>query len=137
MSHHFDDLADPLNPYAAPSASVKVLSPHGEKPELHLFFRWEKLRLIYNAILGLETIAFFVIRSPSQSLPEVIFWLVILAFLANLCFCLGMVLNGYTEWMGLESRVTSWVIFVLGTIFAVLVAFGVLVNFDEFQIDAM
>jgi hypothetical protein len=136
MSRNFDDFTDPMNPYAPPSSSIQQLPRiDSGKPEFLLFFRWEKLRLLYNAILGVESIVSLVAYPPPQPPAEVVFWLVILAGLANLCFCLGPVLDGYAHWIGLRSRVTSMVIFTVGTVFSAFVAYFVLLNFQDLTLD--
>ncbi len=131
MSRNLDNQPDSPNPYAPPSAAIELPPIATNVPELRLFFRWEKLRTFYNTVLVVETQLSFLLYPPPLPWPELVSWLVILAVLANVAFCLGPVLDGYANWLGLGGLVTSLVIFVLGTIVAALLAYETLVNFGD------
>jgi hypothetical protein len=135
MPRDLDDLPNPLNPYSPPASPIQASKGEVSVPEFLLFFRWEKLRLLYNAVLGFETIGTLAFHPSKQPPVEVITWLILLAGLANLCFCLGPVLDGYAHWMGLRSRATSLSIFGLGTLFAMLLAGIALMNLDGPMFD--
>ena len=117
----FDD------PFAPP---VAALGPgHRSRPDdfFDVFWRWEKYRLAYNAILLAETLLGLLGR---QSLlrPDFLALLVLYAAIANVCFCAGPVLNGYAWRLGFRERWVGLGIVVAGTLFAMLMAALVLMT---------
>ncbi len=100
-------------------------TPATRSLDLGLFLTWEKLRVAYNAILGLETIMVLLVDrprdvSPGSLLPS----LVVCLIAANVCFCIGPVLDGFARLIGLRHRVITGVIFVSGTIVSLFLAYG-------------
>lgn len=77
-----------------------------------VFLAWERLRIIYNAVL-----TFLVLSFGAPFLGERAFWRFTLgaAVLANLCFCFGPVAEGYMSWFGADRRAVRGAIFVFGT----------------------
>lgn len=132
MSRDFDD----LNPYASPSAPIK---PPPEEPgptDLSLFLLWEKLRVLYNAILGLVTVVTLLVVPPrSRSLSDLFLSLAFFCFAANVCFCLGPVIDGYARLLGMRHNAVTVVIFSLGTGFAVLLALFAVHSFNMAAFD--
>jgi hypothetical protein len=90
-------------------------------PSVKAIFRaWERLRLVYNAVLALVVVLFL---SPRQAV-EPTFWLFLAcqAVAANLCFFAGPLGEWYVGWLGYRSRATRWVLFGSGLLFAVVLA---------------
>ena len=87
---------------------------------------WEPRRLVYNAVLALIILAYFVVNWPySRSVVsfEGVLFVFVLAVLANICYCavyLGDVfvqVSGFRE-LWLKWR---WVILVVGIAFAAVI----------------
>ncbi len=118
------------NPYQASSLAADATAPRADDATAReVFLAWEKLRLYFNLILLVETLLLGLLAMGLlwPHLPECLFG----ALVANACFCLGPVLEGYAEWIGIERGVTRWVIFIVGTLVAMALTFvsvGVLVD---------
>jgi hypothetical protein len=115
------------NPYTAPSAALVASTTDHEASEFRLFLRWEKLRLLYNGILLTVTLLALV-ASP---IPRIwtaypLISLVVLCLAANVCYCLGPVINGYAYWFGLRNRLVTIFLFSAGTLFSVVLALAAL-----------
>lgn len=80
-----------------------------------VFRRWERLRPLYNGLL-----AVFVALGPAfrhADAPEQVFALVVCLFgavLANLCYMAGPIAEAYLVWLGIESRIVTATLFVVG-----------------------
>jgi hypothetical protein len=88
-------------------------------PSVKAIFRaWERLRLVYNAVLVLVVV---LLLWPGRELQPT-FWLLLVcqAVNANLCFFAGPLTEWYVGWLGYRSRATRWVLFGSGLLFAVL-----------------
>jgi hypothetical protein len=87
-----------------------------------VFYDWERLRLVYNAILlgiVLCSMTFFVVSRPLLWHPHYYaFELLGYAILANVCFCVGPVAEGYLCWFGLDRHRARWIVFLVGTFIA-------------------
>ena len=96
-----------------------------------VFWRWERLRLAYNAIvglLGLVAVAPFVIdrfdpsfrygTAPSGGLVLAV---VLYAAAANTCYFLGPLLECYVRWLGWNSRWLTRILYSLGVLVSVAV----------------
>lgn len=134
--------AEPINPYA-PTVNVD----HDEGWELTgqtldaasvRFIRvgrtvvtWEKLRLLYNLILACVTVVMCGIllfsKSFSFNLAEKLVEISIAGMIiANACFCLGPLIDGYLSWFGWRSPAITWGLFLLGTLISIpLAAFAI------------
>ena len=113
------------NPFSAPSSHVE--SHKSESSEngdslgaiaKRTFLAWEKLRLIYIAVLGVETIAIGLIAHPLMLSPE--YWgsVVMGAVFANACFFIGPIIETYVTWLGYPSKALRIVMFIAGTMFS-------------------
>ena len=78
---------------------------------------WEKLRLVYNAI-GLVPTLILVLGATTSP-----FEIAVCVLVANACYCVGPVLEGYLVWFGIRSRVATAILFLLGTMVMLLLAF--------------
>lgn len=104
-----------LNPYSPPEAQARPEPERAPVPEFFpVFVAWEQLRVLYNILLAFRTlIAAPVIVTtvrPDVLVPN----LILCAVAANLCFCGGVVLNGYAWWLGHRSPVVTGLLFALG-----------------------
>ena len=125
-------LATTENPYQPPeaklvdSAADEILDRYSRIGKLVV--GWEKLRLLYNIILGtfvllLLGIAFQYVRS---SILDIIPRVVLGGIFANLCFCVGPILNGYLAWIGWGHPFIRPTLFVSGTVLTMLLAIFVI-----------
>jgi hypothetical protein len=129
MGHDVELPPDDVNPYAPPSAAQT--GPHEpESSDFAMFLRWERLRLLYNAILGVVTILGML--APHHGLrgniPNQIVGLIPLGLGANVCYCIGPVLEGYAHLIGLRGKVVTGILFGLGTAFAALLAWAAILG---------
>jgi hypothetical protein len=74
-----------------------------------VFFAWEKLRLAYNAILTIVVLG----RIGSVAL-DFVPHLLEAAIMANICFCVGPVAEGYLCWLTLHRRAARYILFLFG-----------------------
>jgi hypothetical protein len=122
------------NPYAAPQG-VGGFSSMGEPlPQDVVDFgaivrRWERMRPWYNAVLVAITLLIVVARFPWR-LADPIFWIVIgiLAVAANACYFAGPLAEGYGRFLRLWNDAFTPLLFLAGTAFAALLAFGAMVT---------
>jgi len=82
--------------------------------------RWEKLRLLYNAVLIPWTVLLIAVlpgggtAGPAEVLVG--------GVVANVCFCLGPVVETYLAWVGANACLARGWLFALGTGFTALAA---------------
>lgn len=87
---------------------------------------WELRRLVYNVVLALIVLTYFVINWPQSraaaSFDGVLF-LFVLAILANVCYCAAYLGDVFVQVSGLRDvwRRWRWVLFVVGTVFAAII----------------
>jgi hypothetical protein len=88
------------NPYTPPAGSASP-KPAPEEPPQHLgaiarpiFLAWEKLRLVYIAVLAFAALGMATLE-PQQVLASLEFWrsVIVGAIAANLCFFAGQSLR--------------------------------------------
>jgi hypothetical protein len=105
---------------STPPASEPI-APLTEETARSVFLAWEKLRIAFNAIL-----AAVVLLSAGSAISEGAFWrfLVWGALGANLCFCLGPVVEGYLSLLGSNRQAARWVVFSLGVMAGCFLTFG-------------
>jgi hypothetical protein len=87
-----------------------------EPPFMEVFFAWEKMRLLYNALMGVLVICIVVKAGFGFSIGV---WIAEGAVLANLCFCIGPIAEGYLCWLGLPHQTTRWVLFCWGCVISI------------------
>jgi len=98
-----------------------------------VFLRWEKLRILYNLIVGAVGVAalvFCVLAStdllarPIDIDTSVVVRLIVGALFygvaANVCYCLGPMLESYVRWLGLRVTYVTQALFITGTVLSVL-----------------
>lgn len=113
-----------VNPYASPASVADTSTTSSDFGEI--FFGWERLRVIFNSVLVSLTL---LCGFPSFADPR--FWSTAMlgAFVTNVCFCVGPVLEGYATWMfRRQVRWLRWGLFLLGQLFAAGLACTVILN---------
>lgn len=119
------------NPFQAPiQSAVKDETPPVSSEVLDfisLAKKWEKYRVIYNAVLVVETVGLSLLLVLSGTLfrADLVMVAIIGAFVCNFFFLLGPVMDGYCQWI-FRSRNKAYgiAIFVLGTLFSALLTAG-------------
>ncbi len=111
------------NPYAAsPIEDERTVPPSGEATAQEVFWAWEKLRFVYNAILVGAVLIVSVMSLGRLVHPDNLGTIVGGALAANILFCLGPIGEGYVAHMGANRGTTRIVIFTLGTVLSVLLS---------------
>jgi len=112
------------NPYRSPATTLG----HGSDAECskfeelgRLFVCWEKLRIYYNLIGALPALLIVAVRRDAEAAVTVILG----GLGANLCFCLGPLVNGYLLWIGVRDRAVTYILFAAGSGLMLLLAGGV------------
>jgi hypothetical protein len=88
---------------------------------------WEPRRIIYNALLALIVLGYFLAAWPaSKSFLTLngMFWIFFLAVLANVCYCAAYVVDIFVQLSPLRGswmRV-RWLLFLVGLAFAAVIA---------------
>jgi len=127
------EFVNPDNPYSAPLASepaVKIANRESDSLNAvarRTFLAWEKLRLIYNAILVVVTTLVCVFEPILVSAFDFWLYLVPEAIVANLCYFCAPVVETYVSWLGFRLRWLRATLFVVGTLLACVLAVFVLV----------
>lgn len=96
-----------------------------------VFLRWEKLRLLYNLIVGLVGAAGAaacvldlagLFNDPHDAMPlqVLVIGVVCYGIAANVCYFLGPILESYLRWVGLRAPRLTQTLFITGTVFSVL-----------------
>ena len=88
---------------------------------------WEPRRLVYNLILAIVVVVWIVASSPHfrpMFTPHGLLLLVILALLANACYCTAYILDIPMQslFVGDSLRYWRWCLWVIGTLLAVVLA---------------
>ena len=98
---------------------------------------WEPLRLLYNGVLALIVIGYFVAGYPQSEAAltiDVVFVLFLLAVLANVAYCAAYLPDLFAQASGFRDvwRRFRWVLFAVGLAFAgILTRFFVLGFFQR------
>ena len=90
------------------------------------FQQWEWLRLAYNVVLGLVLLPWF---GPLIDDRTFTVFVIKCAIGANLCFCVGPVVEGYASWMGAPRKVARYALFVSGMLLALVLEVGAIITF--------
>lgn len=122
-------MMDDLEPYAAPrSQVVPPDSPHRASADARsVFLAWERLRVVYNAVLVIETL---VLALPLLTDQGFLVIAVEGAIAANLAFCAGPVAEGYLDLLALPRVPSRWVLMIAGTLLAMLGTLIVIVGYS-------
>lgn len=94
-----------------------------------IFFSWEKLRVLFNAVLVIESLVlirgiddFWMDITPAQFMRNAVFY----SFMANLFYMVGPFVESYATWVGSQFRWLRSALFVTGTTFSTGVVYFVL-----------
>jgi len=112
------------NPYRAPEAEIEIIrsqTPDEGPSARAVFLEWERLRLIYNGILALETLA---LGGFLGLFDRDDFWIEAIAGAVgvNVCFSAGATFEGYLNVMGFDRRVARGMVFAFGTMLSCVFA---------------
>ena len=120
------------NPYASPAEAEIAYSPFppGESAK-EVFVAWEKLRIIYNSVLAVISLTAAHAWLAFLSIEDLLGLLFQGAIGANVCFCLGPVIEGYLSLIGINRGKARIGLFVLGTMIASLLAISVLARWSH------
>lgn len=85
---------------------------------------WEKLRLVYNGLLVVESLVLIFVLEMYEWAPPFFFLvgLPVLAVGANICFTLGPAVECYLFFLGFHRPWMRSALFVPGTVFAMFLA---------------
>jgi hypothetical protein len=125
-----------LNPFASPEANDSgqlalgsMLESRGARmAEIGLaFVAWEKLRVVYNLVLGLAALIAVLVVDASLLLDlDSLERMAAAAVAANACFFAGHVVDCYATWLFGRLPWVRPVLFALGTVGSVLVTLAVI-----------
>ena len=84
---------------------------------------WEPRRLLYNAVLAVVVIGYWIAGS---SVPLSLDWMLVLfvlAVLANLCYCAAYIADLFAQYSRFQGvwRRWRWLLFMLGVVFAAVI----------------
>jgi len=138
-----------VNPYAAPASDTSRPDVRPSTDAAALVRRWEKWRLMFNLVVGVTGLLAampVMSRSLPKILDSIVLEIVAYGIAANLAYFLGPLAELYLIWLAhdtagwLSARVRAALggpavgrlLFVLGTLFAVLVtaAIGLMAGFS-------
>jgi hypothetical protein len=114
------------NPYSSPLAEPGKPVPSGQplrEIARATFLAWERLRMIYIAVLGVLTLLL-----GWGSFGSFEYWLTVVggAVVANVCFFAGPIVETYVTWLGYQGKWLRTSLFLIGTIFSCILAFAAL-----------
>ena len=93
-----------------------------------IIIRWEKLRLLYNAVLISLTVLWSNFLKPQLMLdPFFIFHICLGGMITNLCFFTGPAIEGYGRYFGIWNLGFSLALFVVGLLFTCLLTTAFLI----------
>ena len=122
------------NPYLSPSDVPPATTPATDdkaNPALltiarQTFLAWEKLRVVYVAILAVITI---LLIAPSGFLSRRLLLLTAEgAVVANTAYFAGPIVETYIKWLGYDRAWPRWVMFAAGTLLSIILAVGTLAS---------
>src|SRR5262245_65060394 len=89
-----------------------------------VFLAWEKLRVVYVAVLA--TVTLVLIESPLAVTSRLAIDVVVGALAANVLYFAGPLTESYLRWLGYDRGWPRWALFLGGTMLAVVFAVGLL-----------
>ena len=113
------------NPYSSP-LEIEMPKPITQRENVvdfaEIIRRWEWFRILYNLALLLVTLVVAAIVGAFRVPLILLETAVVGAVFANVLFFYGPVADGYLQWMGFRHPAIGKLIFVLGTVLAMLLA---------------
>ncbi len=124
--------AEPRTAILSGLPAPEPLAPLTEETARSVFLAWEKLRVAFNAVLVVV-----VLLSAGSALRDRAFWLFLVgaALQANLCFCLGPVVEGYLSLLGSNRLIARGIVFSLGVMAGSLVTFAAVLSWPFKGLD--
>jgi hypothetical protein len=89
------------------------------------FLAWEKLRFLYIGLLGTLTL---LLCGREIVNIEILMLVIAGAFVANVCYFAGPILETYVSWLGLKGKWFRWMLFTVGTLFTMVLAVAFLAD---------
>ncbi len=128
------------NPYSSPLGGGRSLVDDPDGPLRqgdfrNVFLAWERLRIFFNVVLGFPSTLYLISRAATGGLgfAQIAFFAKG-AIVANVCFCVAPVIEGYLTWLtGRSARIVRWFLFPIGTLAALWMASGALIWFADHQ----
>lgn len=120
--------SDP-NPFR-PVAPEQLREPEGKIAVdfAPILIRWEKFRVVYNAVLMTLTIVWSVLFLPHLIFdPLFLFHLCVGGIVTNLCFFTGPAIEAYGRYFHVWNIAFSFVLFIVGLSFTGLLTVGFLI----------
>lgn len=119
-----------LNPYQPGDDQVHAEEtlPHISLDRLarRIFIAWERLRLVYNAILAITVICVatvaYVQYQPTSIPLSGFFGTIVPVVGANLCFFAGPIVETYVAWLGFRTETLRLVLMFFGTALSMMIA---------------
>lgn len=119
------------NPFSAPQTSepgAVIFQDDAPPDALDAKYRmigrvvvtWERLRLLYNAILAGTTLLLSLFQLAALFRPAALITLLSAAIGANACFTAGPLVDGYLSWFGVRHRGITVALFVAGVIVSIV-----------------
>lgn len=119
------------NPYAVSASPIETetpIKPTNDESLLSIarqvFLTWEKLRILYIGILGMFTL----LLVGFSGLPSLSLMITVMfgAIVSNCLYFAGPIVDTYIRWLGYRDSWPRLVMFVVGTIFSLILALGLL-----------
>ena len=117
------------NPYSTPSIDARsgiadsldasMTSPSLSAIAKPTFLAWERLRLIFIAVLGLLTL---LLAGPNLLKFRTLVLIAEGAIVSNVCFFAGPIVETYVRWLGYDRKWVRWCLFVGGTMLTAALA---------------
>jgi hypothetical protein len=87
---------------------------------------WEPRRLVFNAVLSIIVVGYFIANLPHSATVvslDGIFFVFILAVLANICYCTAYIGDLFIQLSGFRDfwRRVRWGLFLVGVLFAAII----------------
>ena len=108
------------NPYVAGSSETPAPDVHPDLDFGTIIRRWERLRIVYNAVLIPWVLGILLVSQTAP--PGVIVMVVPAGILANLLYLLGPAVEAYITWFGLWHVSLTALLFLAGLGFTAVIA---------------
>lgn len=117
-----------INPFEAADTDDYLSDDRARtEPPGEILFRWERMRIVYNLILGAVYLTVLAIAPLTsglslRQLEEAVGGGLVCCFLANVCYSVGPIAEFYLWRLGFSHRFYGRGLFVVGTMFSMFLA---------------